>query len=386
VPQKAIDFLSKKIKVETEDWDDLKCGEHAHAFTVAHSSGANILDAVFGLMNTAVAEGVSFQEFRSGMLDTMKDKGWYGGAGHTEKEEKYTNWRIGVIYDTNMRTAYSQAHYREQLEGTRLRPIWVYNSQLTGENRRQEHVALNGKAYRHDDLFWDTYYPPNGWGCECYVTTESEYSAEKAGITTGDSSKDTLPEIDKTWAYNVGREALAPNFNKYQNLPQDALKQIYGQYHKSMDGTRLTGSEFKTLAQRTNEADYKPLNVEYQVGNLEWERYEAMRKKNVPDSKIMSVDKQLWHSTGNKNAEQKIPERLFDELYELLQKPEAIYEEAVQSKLYRVFHFVKDTKDGKKLKVLLHQLGLGENTTALQVRTMGYAQYDYVGAQYEKIW
>ena len=157
VPRKAIEFLAKKIKVETEKWDDLKWVEHAHAFTVAHSSGAGVLDTIHRLMNKADAEGISFNEFRNGMLDAMKEKGWYGGAGHTADEEKYINWRIGVIYDTNMRTAYAQANYREQLEGAELRPVWVYQSQLTGANRRQEHIELHGKAFRYDDSFWDTY-------------------------------------------------------------------------------------------------------------------------------------------------------------------------------------------------------------------------------------
>jgi uncharacterized protein with gpF-like domain len=75
IPQRAIDFLAKKIKVETEKWDDLKCGEHAHAFTVAHSSGAGVLDEIHRLMNKAVESGVSFQEFRNGMLDNMKNPG-----------------------------------------------------------------------------------------------------------------------------------------------------------------------------------------------------------------------------------------------------------------------------------------------------------------------
>jgi uncharacterized protein with gpF-like domain len=63
----------------------------------------------------------------------------------------------------------------------------VYQSQLTGGNRRQEHIALHGKALRYDDAFWVTY-PPNGWRCDCYVITESEHGAEKAGIKVEDSA------------------------------------------------------------------------------------------------------------------------------------------------------------------------------------------------------
>ena len=386
-PEKAIDFLGRKVKVETENWDDLKWGEHAHALTVSHSANAGVLDEIHRLLNDAVEKGISFQDFRNGMLDTMKERGWYGGAGHTADEKRYINWRIGVIYDTNMRTAYAQADYRDNLSGAGLRPVWVYNSQLTGANRRQEHIALHGKAFRYDDDFWNDYYPPNGWGCECYVTTESEHGVEKAGITVEDSKNLTLPEIDPTWKYNVGREALAPNFNRYQNLPPDALDRIYANYHRSMNNTRLTEGEFRTLLKRTNEDDYKRNYINYQVGNLEARRFAAMREAGVHDSKIMATDDRLWHGTGDKVEKQEIPENLFNDVYTLFQEPENIYEEHKKDKAYRTFHFVKDTNDGKKIKAVFYTKRLKDSATALQLTTLGHGDYVYTDkTKYKKIW
>jgi SPP1 gp7 family putative phage head morphogenesis protein len=329
---------------------------------------------------------MAFQDFKNGMLDMMKEKGWYGGAGHAADDTKYINWRIKTIYETNMRTAYAQAQYRKQLQGAVLRPIWVYQSRLSGNNRRQEHIAMHGKAYRYDDPFWDKYYPPNGWGCQCYVTTKSEAGAERDGIKAGDSAKETPPEIDGTWAYNPGREALAPNFSKYKNLPRDTVKQIYANYHRGMNNTRLSAGEFKTLVKRTNEPDYKRNNIMYQAGNLEAERFSAMRKAGVQDSKIMATDDGLWHGTGDKNAKQKVPENLFDDLYKVLNEPENIYEETVKDKSYRVFHFVYDTKDGKKIKVLLHTVRLDKNQTSLKITTFGHSAYEYKDKKYKKIW
>lgn len=164
-PQRAIDFLTKKIKVETESWDDLKCGEHAHAMTVAHSANTGVLDEIHRLLNDAVEKGTSFQDFRNGMLDMMKKTGWYGGVdlpeiadGDTKKErqtkrdkrEQYINWRIGVIYDTNMKTAYAQAAYRDQLQGAALRPIWVYQSHFNKyKNLSKETLAQVQANYRN---------------------------------------------------------------------------------------------------------------------------------------------------------------------------------------------------------------------------------------------
>ena len=34
---------------------------------------------------------------------------------------------------------------------------------------------------RHDDPWWDTNYPPNGWGCKCYVETLNQRMLERLG-------------------------------------------------------------------------------------------------------------------------------------------------------------------------------------------------------------
>ena len=93
-PTEAKRFLEQKINVKTDAWDELKWGEHSHAFTVAHSVGANVLDDIHSLINKAMANGESLETFRAGMLEAMARTGWYGKAGKTAKDESYINWRI----------------------------------------------------------------------------------------------------------------------------------------------------------------------------------------------------------------------------------------------------------------------------------------------------
>ena len=384
VPQKAVDFLAKKIKAETERWDDLKWGEHAHAFTVAHSAGAGVLDTIHRLMNDAAKKGSGFQDFRNGMLDMMKASGWYGGAGHTADEKKYINWRIGVIYDTNMRTAYAQANYREQLEGAALRPVWVYNSQLGGGSRRQEHIALHGRAFRYDDSFWDTYYPPNGWGCECYVTTESEQGAEKNGITVEKPEGMKLPEIDGTWAYNAGREALAPNFDRYTNLPRDALAAVREKYRADTENTKLSFGQLKKLKDAMEAKDYKYEKrraISYQAGNLDRARQEAMR---VNDSKVMASEERIYHGLADKTAKQGIPPELAGDAYKTISAPEEIYENTApeHKEAGREFHFVKKVEGWKIINIVLRK----REDTALKITTMGVTADGHNGKNFKKIW
>jgi hypothetical protein len=164
-----------------------------------------------------------------------------------------------------------------------------------------------------------------------------------------------------------------------------ALAHVTEKYRDTMDRTRLTQAEFNVLVKRMGKKDYTPQNILYQVGNLDGPRFEAMRKAGVDDSKIMSRDDDLYHGTADKNAAQKIPERLFDELYGTLQTPEAIYENTNPDypSAGREFHFVKDTKDGKVLRVVLKQL---QKTFSLRIKTMGWVSGQNQGEQFERIW
>jgi hypothetical protein len=192
---------------------------------------------------------------------------------------------------------------------------------------------------------------------------------------------------DHSWKYNVGREALAPNFSRYKNLPAETLKQVYAKYRASMDGTQMTEGEFKTLAKRADEEGYKPLDILYQAGNLEAERYETLRKAGIPDSKIMATDRDLRHGTGAKTDRR--PESLFDEIYGLLQEPEMIYRAKKAKNGVQEIHFAKDAGDKKVLKIVLKaRFSEAKNMwTALKISTMAVVDNHYGEDKvYEKIW
>jgi hypothetical protein len=409
-PVEARRYLSRKAIVETENWDDLKHGEHAHAFTVAHSRNANVLNDIFGLLNTAMAEGKSFNTFKKEMHKLMEDKDWYGRDGKGPNDKDYINWRIGLMYHVNMRTAYEAGRYRQQLRGAQLRPIWEYVSKLVGKNRREDHLALHGKAFRFDDPFWNENRPPNGWGCECSVVTLSESGAEREGIEILKSDADGNPPalvdgngnaVDwknftpETWRYNPGREALAPNFANYTNLKnytmgdgRTAYVHVAERYRQDMDNTRLTSGEFDTLIDRINKKDFLPMNINYQVGNLDRQRHEAMMNAGVIDSKIMATDSALYHGTATKDrrtADQKVPADQLKEIYRTIQTPEKIFEEISGKRPHqgRIFHFVKDTHDGTVLKILLEQR---IPSAALRIVTFGKVEDQYGQAMYKKIW
>ena len=187
-------------------------------------------------------------------------------------------------------------------------------------------------------------------------------------------------------------EALAPNFRNYKNLAnarmkdgRSALAHVVERYRQDMDGTRLSSGEFDTLIRRMNRKDYTPQGINYQVGNLERRRHEAMIKRGVGDSKIMALDSDLYHGTADKTSSQRIPANLLGRVYRLMQTPQRIYEHlSPQHKQHgREFHFVESAGGGKVIKVVLRQK---LPTTSLQLVTMGWVSDQYTGAEYEKIW
>ena len=122
-PTEAINYVKRKLPVATGPWDQLKCGEHVHAFTVAHSVGAAVINDIFEIMARSIEAGTGLGEFKKNMRRLMREKGWYGRGDKTAKDTTYINRRLRTIYQTNILTAYSAGETREMLKTTHLIPI-----------------------------------------------------------------------------------------------------------------------------------------------------------------------------------------------------------------------------------------------------------------------
>ncbi|HWR12479.1 MAG TPA: phage minor head protein [Rectinemataceae bacterium] len=254
-PKDALAFLRRKKIVPIERWDEISGAEHAHAFTVSHVTNTEALEAIRGQLIKAMEDGVPYEKFRVGFLETMQKNGWYLNPERKD-DMAYDNWRMGVIHDTNMRTSYSAGRYRQSVQISSMRPYWLYK-QKQRPTKRQEHEPLHNLALPCDDSFWDKYYPPNGWGCECYVQTLSSKQYEAGSFkkeVPGDFSPATIPT---EWQHNPGKEVLAPDFSKFSRLHEvkmpsgkTAAGEIAEIYQKEIEEFKLSGSEWKMTAQK----------------------------------------------------------------------------------------------------------------------------------------
>jgi hypothetical protein len=216
----AIKFFREKVPIPTERWNDLWKDMHARGFMVAGAMQSDLLTGLFNAVDKAISKGVTIDEFRRDFDEIVKKTGWtYNGS---------RGWRTRLIYETNIKTAHAAGRWAQMTDPdvVKLRPYLMYRHGGSMEPR-PEHLSWNGMVLPADDPWWQTHYPPNGWGCSCFVQTVSERELAAMGKDGPDRAPKTehyqwtdkktgethqVPKgIDPGWDYNVGEAAWGKN-------------------------------------------------------------------------------------------------------------------------------------------------------------------------------
>lgn len=186
--------------IPTEKWTDVWKSAHDTGFMVAGAAKADLLSDFAAAVDRAISEGKSIQAFRQD-FDAIVDKhGWsYRGE---------YNWRTRTIYRTNMASSYAAGRLAQLKSGGFK--YWMYRHSDSVASPRPLHVSWNGLTLPADDPWWNTHYPPNGWGCQCYVVGVSRAVGERLGgrfepAPDDGAEPDGRPKgIDKGWDYMPG--------------------------------------------------------------------------------------------------------------------------------------------------------------------------------------
>lgn len=206
-----LSFFQAKLNLPSERWDDIQKAAHDRAFIVAGASEADLLQDLRGAIDKAIAEGRGLEAFRKDFAAIVQKHGWTGWTGQGTKAGEA--WRTKVIYQTNMATSYAAGRYKQLTdpEFLKLRPYWRYVHADGVMYPRPLHLAWGEMrlTLRYDDPFWWTHFPPNGWGCHCYVVAEAAPGDGAAtepptGWDAIDPKTGTQVGIDKGFDYAPG--------------------------------------------------------------------------------------------------------------------------------------------------------------------------------------
>lgn len=201
--------------VPTQVWHDLWKEQHDRAFMVAGAAKTDLLKDLANAVDKAIADGETLDEFRARFDNIVKKHGWTGWTGDGSEAGK--NWRTRIIYNTNLSTSYAAGRYKQLTEAGFK--FWVYRHNDSVVHPRPHHVALDGLTLPPSHPFWQTHYPPNGWGCRCRVVgTNSEKGAARVGGKPGYTEPPAgwdartpdgrLPGIDEGWDYAPGASVV----------------------------------------------------------------------------------------------------------------------------------------------------------------------------------
>ncbi|MDI1471914.1 Phage (Mu-like) virion morphogenesis protein [Thermodesulfovibrio sp. N1] len=366
-PEKAIEYFKAKGYKLTWDWWEMWQEAHAKAFTVAKAMRMDILQDIREMVQKAINEGISLEQFRKELEPRLKAKGWWGYKfavypdGRVERFLEGSPWRLKTIFNVNMQTAYMAGRYKTMMESTDTHPYWQYVAVLDSRTR-PAHRALHGKIFRYDDPFWKTHYPPNGFNCRCRVRALSQKDIDRKGLPVDSAEgkitwKDELVSkktgelqpvavyhdpvtgmeipTDVGWGHNPGLAAWFPDMSKYTD---DLKAKFYKDYPYF---SFIKNKKLRDFLQ----AEVEKCNEEARI-IIEKYKFTAKYISTSETSRYNPLTKTIFINSNSKKQGDFIHEfgHHLDELFKIKIEKEFVYHFREAQKLFSNIDFIPELR------------------------------------------
>ena len=212
--KEQIEFFRRKINIPTNSYADIYNNEHDYAFVVAGANRNALLNDFRAAIDKAISQGTTLEEFRKDFAEIVEKHGWsYNGS---------FNWRSRVIYETNLNSSYQAGRY-QQLRDAKF-PYLEYLHSDYVEHPRELHESWNHLVLNFNDPWWDSHFPPNGYGCQCRVRGRTKGDLKRMGK----DGPDTAPTIN--WVDRViGENSDDPRIVRVPEGIDPSFEHIPGQ-------------------------------------------------------------------------------------------------------------------------------------------------------------
>lgn len=227
-PEDALKFFQAKGLKATFSFADMMDAEHTNAFTVAKMMNVDMLGQVRASLDSALANGTSFREWRDSIIPVLQSGGWWGRkevvdpiSGQKIVAQLGSPWRLETIFRTNMQSAYAAGQWQQIQEQREDAPFLLYDA-VDDFRTRPLHRAWDGTVLPVDSDWWFTHYPPNGYNCRCGVIQLSKDELDALGLQVNSKAPNSgtytwtnprtgeqfsVPQgIDPGFSYNVGQQ------------------------------------------------------------------------------------------------------------------------------------------------------------------------------------
>lgn len=361
-PEKAVEYMQDKGFRITKDWREMWEDAHAKAFTISKMTDAELLKDTKGLLDNALKEGWSAQKTQREMTNMFKSRGWWGKQKIVDENGKEKEIQLGsphrvrTIYKQNMQSAYNAGRYLQLLEDVDFAPYFVYNS-ILDESTRPSHRALHGKVYRYDDPVWASIFPPNGWGCRCFVKSLSEREVERKGIKversgenlrykdvivnkdTGETKQVAVLTVedlsgkvidfspDAGWSSNAGKAAWNLDVLAYdavEGLPQELKDKFISEMAQNIH----THKAYESFILSAIANGLRSQGLEQTVSWFTPQIISAINKENISLQTpiVVMQDNRVGHIIGQVKADKQVINKTqLINMYQIINKPDETY-------------------------------------------------------------
>ncbi len=210
--------------------------------------------------------------------------------------------KINVKYNQNwLRTEYNQAiaasqataRWQEFQDNAKAMPFLQYQA-VMDSNTRPDHQRLHGVIKRIDNPFWNTHFPPLGWGCRCEVIQLPGKNHKE----TPDGSFQK-PDVPPQFRENFGKkqQLFSDKHPYYQNKCQGCTKtaKLAAEDNLQCQACLKAGKECQSYIKECR----KEKVIEEREERKRKEREEKQRKKietAKKDTKAIIKEIEQWDS------------------------------------------------------------------------------------------
>jgi SPP1 gp7 family putative phage head morphogenesis protein len=370
---KALENRGRRLH-ESFAWQDVWQDVHAQAFTVAKSTGFDILNDIYTAVQKALNDGQTPQQFAKELTPVLQAKGWWGRkevidpeTGRTVMAQLGSPRRLQTIFDVNMRVSYAAGHWAAFERTKEARPYLRYVA-ILDEDTRPQHRARHNLCLPVDHPYWDTWAPPCGWNCRCTLQSLSERDVKQLQAEgepllfeppaeqlvtylnrrTGVESQ--VPDgIDPGWAYNPGKAGwLATHgMDKLATAPPELAAGVNDDLEWLVKPATEEFGRWFDLAIKGDKIDRSIVAV----GALNWDVLEALAERGIlPESAAVTLtQKEAVHMLRDAkvDAGKAVPIDFLRRIPELIARPKAILIDRRDKSLLYVFDVAGESRKGK---------------------------------------
>jgi SPP1 gp7 family putative phage head morphogenesis protein len=295
-PEAAIAYFRAKGLRPSFHYADMMGAAHDQAFTVAKMMDVDMLGMVRSSLDDALANGMSFGEWKKGLEPILKSAGWWGEqdmldplTGQTVRAQLGSPWRLETIFRTNLQTSYAAGQWAEIEEQAELAPYLMYDA-VDDLRTRVLHREWDQTVLPVTSKWWNTHYPPCGYNCRCGVIQLSYDDLAQMGLSVraeppSDGTyrwrnprtdvRETIPNgVDPGFDHNSGKSLLGSLRglldDKISALPPDmqpaAIAGARRAFDSSTEAGRWHGAAFDDAPDWIREAVLETPDVLVEAG------------------------------------------------------------------------------------------------------------------------